>query len=118
MQMFYVAATDVEEDHRVLVFGAEPFGQQVVDAFVIGNRNEIGGLHIAFGVDNGVANREIQPLYRRESEHVGSNKFVGGAVVFFGGAVGVLLHIVVGRIEYIAHQPAVYVVEFEPLTRF
>ncbi len=118
VQMLDIARTDVEKNHRVLVFGAKPFGQQVVDAFVVGNRNEIGGLHIAFGVDDGVAERQIQPLYRCESEHIGSNKFVGGAVVLCGGAVGVLLHIVVGRIEYIAHQPAVYVVEFEPLTWF
>ena len=58
MQMFDVARTDVEKNHRILVFGVvQTFGQQVVYRFVVGYRDEIGGLYIVFGIHNGVAKR-------------------------------------------------------------
>ena len=60
----------------VLVFGTQTLGQQVIQRFVKGNRNEIGCLHIAFCIDNRVSERELDVLDRHEGEHIRRHELV------------------------------------------
>ena len=109
-----ISGTDVEKQLGILVLSCNTFGHGVVNRLVESHGKQITGLHIVFGINNGIAKREMKIPERSERKHIGSNKLIVIAVPFFY----TVFEVVTAAVRYIGDEPTVDIVHFKPLSRF